>query len=571
MAEFILPVLVLDMVCFGEIDDQNTITNEFLSALSFEEDSSSMQPREREKAVNAVFATMDIIRLWTEREIEQMLSPKKPKRNSRQSRKDNHGLGSWPVEESISKINHFLKRIPSSMCAQAASAVGMNARALRFLEIESRSKCGLHVAIPSETTQEPKYLKSQYIDGIDLDLTQVLLGKLSDFDTMIAISQKNRHHKSSLAKRLAEEASERELYGDIEGSCQAYEQLLDTRLTHETETDNRVEAQQGLLRCLLKLGKLESVLNQAYGMSSKNTDNDLGISGDFLPFATEAAWRLGNWSVLEQASDVDLETIDQNNRHQLCLGRVMHAIQSNSAPKFVSAIHEARESVMTSLTSAARDSYSQCYPHLMQLHALQEVEHASRGLLTNAKIGTIDILSEEWISRLNLSSPHSTGSNVIVDTRLALCRMINEPIAEGSLWLDIGKGSRKVGLFQVAEKCLTHADVAFCSISDKIAQPLAQKAIGKVKLQLAKLKYALGETTSALSLIENDMPSSVFQLHNDELKSFVSRSGQSVDTIARLLLQATEWMVADGLKSGSEVRNRYTTVLTLVPKWERGK
>ena len=309
-------------------------------------------------------------------------------------------------------------------------------------------------------------------------------------------------------------------------------------------------------------------------MSSKNSRNDLGISEDFLPSAAEAAWRLGRWSVLEQASDVDLESIvDPNDRHKMCLGRVMHAIHNKSTPNFVDAVQEARESVMTSLTSTARDSYTQSFPHLMQLHALREVELVSRDLLGDSSKSkeNIGVLGDNWADRLNLSSPDSTGSNVIVNTRLALCRMANEPIAEGSRWLDIGKRARKGGLYQVAEQCLTHADVAFGSSSDEIAISLARESIGKVKLQFAKLKYALGESTSALNLIENDIPSSVFHLHGEELQTFVSQSGQSVDTIGRLVLQATEWMVSDGLKGGTEIRNRYQTVLQLVPDWERGE
>jgi hypothetical protein len=444
----------------------------------------------------------------------------------------------------------------------------MNARALRFLEIESRGK-GTNANIISQT---PKFLHSQYTDGIDLDLMQMLLGKLNDFDTMITISQKSQH-PASLTRKLTEEAGKRELYGDVEGSCQAYEQLLDSRLGADIDGN---DVRQGLLRCQLKLGRLDSVINQAYGMSTSNEANKkLRISDEFIPSAAEAAWRLGNWSVLDQITVVDIESIpDSNGRHQLCLSRVIHSLHEQSSSKFISSIQQARESVMTSLSSAARDSYSQSYPHLMQLHALQEIEHSSRNFFeTSPSNDTHEALSNEWQHRLNFLSPDSTGSNVIVNTRLALCRMAKEPISEGQLWLDIGKKARKGGLFKVAEQCLTHADVAFCNLNnsrDDHKEKMAQESIGKVKLQFSKLKYALGETTTALNLIDDVVPSSIFHLDSEELQSFVSRSNQSVDIIGRFLLQATEWMVLDGLKSGSEIRSRYQTVLKLVPNWERG-
>ena len=584
VAEFILPVLVLDAICFGEKDDQNVVIAEILAVLSFDDEqptNPSMQLREREKAVNAVLTIFDVIRHWVEREMEQINhSPRsKSKRGSRQSRCD-HSPGTWPIEESISKINRFLKQIPPVTCAIAASSVGMNARALRFLEIDSRGKCGLHKKRMNNTEQQgSKFLKSQYIDGIDLNLTRTLFGKLNDFDTMHIISQKDQCRESSLANRLARDACERELFDDVEGSCQAYEHLLDARQNKDTETYcARVEAQKGLLRCQLKLGRLDSVINQAYGMSSKlNTNHNYGgISEDFLPFATEAAWRLGNWSVLEQLSAMNVDDItDHVYRQQVCLGRVMHSLHNQSSSMFAVCLKEARESVMTSLTSAARDSYSQSYPHLMQLHALQEIESASRDFFEDRLKTTNEFFEDQWAHRLNLSSPDSTGSNVIVNIRLALCRMATQPNAEGLIWLDAGKRARKAGLLKIAEQCLTHADVAFCSsldlnVHDAAALSLARSSLGNVKLQFAKLKYTLGEATTALSLIEGEISSSIFHLDGNELYDFVSSSEQSIENIGRLLLESTKWLATDGLKSGSEIRSRYHIILKLVPNWERG-
>ena len=572
VAEFILPVIVLDAICFGEKDDLDVIVSELLEVLSFDIENPLMQPREREKAVNAVFTLFDVLRHWAEQEMEQLqISPKgKSKRRSRSSRNSDHTLDVWPIEESISKINQFLKRIPASNCAVAASCVGMNSRALRFLEIESRSKCALRIANNMNTKQG--YLTSQHLDGIDLDLMHDLLGKLNDFDTMVIISQKGQRHQSSLTRRLAQDASERELCGDIESACQAYEQLLDTRLNKEEVADNtRLMAQQGLLRCQLKLGRLDSVINQAYGMTSNsNRAEEMLISNAFIPSAAEAAWRLGNWSVLDEVSHANLsENVhDVNGNHQLCLSRVMDSLHSRCPSKFSSSVQGARESAMTSLSSAARDSYSQSYPHLMQLHALRDVERVSRDFFDGLSNENREVLSDEWSIRLNLSSPDYTGSNVIVNTRLALCRMADEPIAEGLLWLDIGKKARKGGLYSIAEQSLTHADVAFSS--SLTTSDIARESIGKVKMQFAKLKYATGESTTALNLIEDCIPSSILHLEDKELQSLVSHPEQSVDNLGRLLLQATEWMVSGGLKSGSEIRRRYQTVLKLVPQWERG-
>ena len=95
--------------------------------------------------------------------------------------------------------------------------------------------------------------------------------------------------------------------------------------------------------------------------------------------------------------------------------------------------------------------------------------------------------------------------------------------------------------------------------------------IGQVQLQFAKLKYAMGESTTALKVIEDGIPSPCFQLDGEHLKSFIVKSThESVEIVGRRILQSTEWMVSDGLKSKSEISNRYRTVLELAPNWERG-
>eukprot|EP00578_Thalassiosira_sp_NH16_P001358 CAMPEP_0181134744 /NCGR_PEP_ID=MMETSP1071-20121207/32253_1 /TAXON_ID=35127 /ORGANISM="Thalassiosira sp., Strain NH16" /LENGTH=204 /DNA_ID=CAMNT_0023221287 /DNA_START=343 /DNA_END=953 /DNA_ORIENTATION=+ len=203
---------------------------------------------------------------------------------------------------------------------------------------------------------------------------------------MIFVAQKN--HQIDPAKRLTEEAAQREMYEDWEGSFQAYEQLLDSRLQNENQSfpdspavgNTKSGAQKGLLRCLLKLGRLDSVVNQAYGMSKQDPmhGNDMHICAELLPYATEAAWRLGNWPVLDNlVNDLhDESSSDANERFQLSFGRTMHSLHAKTV-RMISCLKDSRESIMSSLSSAARDGYTRSYPYLMQLHALREVESLS--------------------------------------------------------------------------------------------------------------------------------------------------------------------------------------------------
>ena len=488
----------------------------------------------------------------------------------------------------MKKIERLLKRIPLSLCALAASKVGMRARALQFLEMEGRSRALLN--------GEDQLLKSHFLDGIDLQLTQMLLGQLDDFDTMLYVAQKN--HQTDLTKRLMEEAASREMYEDWDGAFQAYEQLLDSRLNKNQGQPNaavdatKTSAQRGLLRCLLKLGRLDSVLNQAYGMSKQSAVHDgntTQVGAELLPSATEASWRLGKWSALDSLvnaldDDDDVSALDANARYQLSFGRTMHSLHSRSNAKVISCLKDSRESIMSSLSSAARDGYSRSYPYLVQLHALREVESISSmffGDPSKFQQSFVDVVSsDQWHDRLEFSTPDSTGSNPIMNTRLALSRMANEPTIEGLMWLDIGKVARKGGLYQVAEHSLTQATASFCmslkrnAASDENSLSLsARESIGNVKLQVAKLKHDIGESMTAVKLIEDGIPASIFLMDEKQLKSYVSSNAtaESGQALAQRILQATEWMSVDGIKSSSEIKDRYQTVLKLSPSWERGE
>ena len=101
-----------------------------------------------------------------------------------------------------------------------------------------------------------------------------------------------------------------------------------------------------------------------------------------------------------------------------------------------------------------------------------------------------------------------------------LSRMANEPYVEGLMWLGIGKMARKGGLYTVAQHSLTQANVSFCKSLGLNEQ--ARESVGKVKLQVAKLKHAIGESTTALKLIEDDIPASIFLKDEKHLKMYNS-------------------------------------------------
>jgi len=183
-----------------------------------------------------------------------------------------------------------------------------------------------------------------------------------------------------------------------------------------------------------------------------------------------------------------------------------------------------------------------------------------------------------------------------------LTRIFDDPVLEGALWLKEGKRARKSGLFHIAENSLAHADAAFDGLEEARASlhPSLMIALHRntndVQMQFAKLKAATGESTAALRLLAQEQidvrellskddtslkkAANAIQERRTRTKSDIkahqdiaveTRFEENVKIFGRSLLTGTEWICESGLKSASEIVNRYDLVSNrLLPDWERG-
>ena len=172
-----------------------------------------------------------------------------------------------------------------------------------------------------------------------------------------------------------------------------------------------------------------------------------------------------------------------------------------------------------------------------------------------------------WRARLNLVGTNTSACLHITTTRLALCRLSKNTRVEGSLWLDNGRQARKGGLFDIAENSFVRAEEIYRSIQ-------SSTDLHEVKFQQAKIKHALGKSTEALMMVNQDEFHDLLRtVTEDSMEKVVTSLEQEgrLKHLVRCALQATEWMVESGLKSGSEVKSRYKLLTELCPDWERGE
>jgi len=570
VAEFLLPLLVLDIMCFGTEEDEENIIQEMKDVLSFRPTLNSAQPtniimttNEIQKSVNTLFTTIDTLQIWAEKETEERYKSNRGhtqnQKNSIQHGKSIDSLHSnesmyaiWPCEESVARINDLISSIPLSMCAKAAAGAGLDARALQYLESETREQ--MVELIYDNNDSNDHNIEAQSSNGPgkslfplqknNLGLMQDLLGRLNDCDSMTAVARERE--RGGLSLNIIDLIHEKEVLGDWKAALQGYEQALQLyqQMTNHSKYPqtlqyslDKLDLEKGMCRCLLQLGQLESVSNQVRGILAKNkihfglTDANQRARDELLPYACEASWRLGRWSQLEILINSNVISAehrslqDADGLYHIKLGQACLGLHRGDMSEVSLSIRDARIAVMTSLASVARESYPRFYPYLLRLHCLREIENSSEILCANFKekgkqensdslffdhVRSDSPTSWFWDGRLRMAAPEVAGASEIRNVRLALSRIAKEPSLEGNLWLKMGKSTRKAGLIDISRTAFAHAVVSYNASRNDLdgpvnAQPRSNSLFTQfqheIQLQLAKLKHLAGESAAALQMM----------------------------------------------------------------------
>lgn len=579
--EFLLPILVLDRLCFGNAQDERVMIGEMRDALSFTSASADEDRTERQKVVNAIFTVIETLQLWSEEEIEKRhhTSRRKVTDPPAKSRtQDSNVTGdTWPLDESLMRIEDLLQGIPLSIRAHAAAKIGMNARALRLLELASRESvagCVFNGTEQSGANHDWKRNRSRAAGTCprtQSELFKEVLVELQDYETLSAVDQELSDPISSAKDSIRRKVS----CGDWEGALQDYERAL--QLISPVD----LQLQSGALRCLLELDQYDSVLNQVYGIL-RQTSLAKGTSA-IVPLGVEAAWRLGRWEKLAELVDTGNHSlVDTESQYQHSVGKLMLGMHQKNHHLVLTSLRDARKAVMVQLSSTARESYSSSYEHIVKLQSLREAEDVAHLLCTEPRSDLGDVsIGLGWQRRLDFVAP--SGFKHVVKSRLALSRLAKDERSEGSLFLDLGRVARKSGFHNIAANCFAHAEATFLSPG---GDQNNCHMLSLLQLQIAKLKKECGDGSAALKILPLDDLECYSDVDKDRLLAEVSRfvsigrgntssdavaDSEAIDTFVRSALQSTLWMIEGGLKSHAEVSNRFRVIHRLVPDWEKGE
>ena len=612
-AEFILPLLVLDRICFGSAEEFESICQEFLQILDFESKSALMEHSERQKTVGGFFAMIDTLAYWAETETEERYRSKRSSNSKRSGRGNtrrnsngghsNNSLLNWPADETITQIQELISRIPLIDQAKAATKVGMHAKGLRLLEMVARKNVVEKFFESSSDDKTGEILthgnlfQQSLLENADLELMKTVLSNLNDCETMNIIGETS--YLANPLLQVADSIQWKEASGNYEGALRDYERALQVRKIDNSGAESDLE--KGALDCMLKLGRFESVLSRVL-----TQDIDVGKITT-KSFAIEAACHLGQWDRLSSlVAKNETNKIDSSpdDVYRQATGKAMLCLRDHDGISIADSFRTARTAVMENLSSVARESYSRAYTDIVRLQCIRELEDSAT-LFCSGDGGDMFALSETaesrlhegwaWEGRLKLTT--SRGASTIMNTRLAIARLGNDPVMEGSLLLDIGKQARNDGMPTVAEKFYSQAEAALSLIPglQNVNNYKLDSLLDDVRVQYAKLKQESGENLLALKILGQGMVQNAFSEMNQDnqniefLKNIavkyerlraekifgvtasVGNEKRLIDRFANRLLRLTQWTVEGGMQSGNEIMHRFQTVIRLSPEWEKGK
>ena len=614
VAEFILPLLILDRLCSDMKEDEDAILSEIQDILCHDLPDGKSKPHtsirmsqgDQQKAAKTIFSILDMLQWWVEHETEDHHKTNARHSSSSSSRHNlllSESRSNLSASESLSKIEYMFNALPLELRAKAASSVGMHARALQSLEMSARERITQEVFnSPTEGRGEGTGLdtkirprKGHIIDGLDRRLLKTAFGNLDDFESMCAVP------KGDMEVFSEGSSFEMEARGDFEGAYNAYERCLQL----EDSQEERRNLQQGALRCLLELGQFENVINQVHGLLYKPGSKHILNNGDVIadisgirsshaiPFAVEAAWKLGRWNVMDDLLSAyhDEEKVSwKSTSYHLLLGKLMLGLQQRSRQIIDTSLASARMVTLSTLSNMSQESYSRSYPLLVRLQCLREIEDAIEVFDDESQSLSEVAFSPsglDWHGRLDLVS--SLKCSTIIDVRAALARICNDSALEGSFHLEKGIKARRNGMYKIAANSLAQATSTIYQanrIVDMKSRGELATFLGSIQLQRAKLQHHIGESEVALRILgDNDVRGWPYKcgsaqtlalaLDRDALymSKLLKSSWHEVadsDRFAKRLLLSTKWMVFGGLKGVSELTERFRVVHNLAPKWEKG-
>ena len=496
-ATFLLPYLVWDTVCWGTEDDLAGVSEQIIGVLKME----LSDAQQVAQCQQVLFSLLDRLRSWIDLEEKKF--------TKRRASEDRERVDQIVLH--VRKVRDLLEFIPKSDLARAALQCKAFQRALLNFEQEVRTR-GSEAGGPLK------------LDATELAFLQKVYVGLNDSDGLAGVASTRGQTADGLSgaedtqTALRAQIVDHEAAGRWVDATTCYSVLLQSMDGGSKDS----ELNDGLMRCMRELGHFHAVLTHAQGTikacSSPVTGNKRALECGVF-HAADAAWRLGEWDVIE-----DLSKYKADNTHlSVGIGNILRQLEvfkssddeAASTPVILEECNAMRQRIGKQLSAACMESYERAYPLICELHQLQELEHACRSSLFESE-GEAEAavpsksLIRSWSKRLDMMQPQLRCREPVLALRRALLQIARDPTVDheiGNTWIELAQTARG--------SCLnTHgaASDPLHTAAGALMQQTAQQAenfhIEKAKLSWAQNNrhQAVTELTAAVLRMGGTMP-----------------------------------------------------------------
>uniref|UniRef100_A0A673CE83 Serine/threonine-protein kinase ATR n=1 Tax=Sphaeramia orbicularis TaxID=375764 RepID=A0A673CE83_9TELE len=502
---YLLPHILLYMLLGCTPAEQQEVTEEMLAVLTEgdgrgvgrgQETASSLS----QLSTQTVFSMLSHLTQWSRHVLYS-----KPKHN-----------GKWTFQSGeYQRVVAFLKGIPQDVLAKASLRSKAYTRAVMHFEA--------YILENKENIQD------------HLTFLQTLYAAMHEPDGVRGVNALRREEPS-----LREQILEHESIGLLRDATACYDRAI------QLESD-QIGHYHGVMTSMLGLGQLSTVITQVNGVLA----NKPQWKSELNTYRVEAAWKLGQWDLLEDYLSSDCLSSNWGIR----LSQLLLAAKKQDTDTFYEKLKVVRKEQVVPLSAASYEcgTYQRGYEYIIRLHMLSELEHTFTEL-QKQKQGLAPSLSQQplhWSERLEMTQNSFRAKEPILALRRALLSLGSQPVFQelvGECWLQSARVARKAGHHQTAFNALLNAE------NTHLAELVTEKA---------KWLWSKGDVHQSLIVLQKG----VAQCFPDDQPITDPRRLQ---TKGKAMLLVGRFMEETANFESNAIMKAYKDVTNLLPEWEDG-
>ncbi|RAL53196.1 hypothetical protein DM860_006868 [Cuscuta australis] len=567
IAMYLLPYLVLNVVCHGTEEARHGIAEEIRSVLcaaASENNSSAshgITSGQNEVCIQAVFTLLDNLGQWVY-DVEQDLALSQSVQTSTSRQQADKLKEQNNTEQMLMQCKHvseLLAAIPKVTLARASFRCHACARSLLYFESYVREKSG---------SFNPSSERSGVFEDEDISFLMEIYSGLDEPDGLSGFASLRKSKSLQDHFLINKKAGN---WAEVLTSCEQALQMEPTSVQRHSD----------VLNCLLNMYHLQGMVTHVTGLIARVPE----YKKMWCMQGIQAAWRLGRWDLMDEyLSGADKEGLvcsssESNASFDMGVAKILQAMMMNDQFSVDEKIALSKQALIGPLAAAGMDSYARAYPFVVKLHMLRELEEFN--ILLGGKsfleksfqhvYPQFPKLMENWENRLKLTQPSIWAREPLLAFRRLVFCASGANASVGNCWIQYAKLCRSAGHYETANRAILEASVLGApSVNVEKAKLLwsTRRTDGAIaELQQTLLSMPVEVVSSAA--ISSITSLSLVPLNPPPLVSNTQALNEARD-VAKTLLLYVRWIHYTGQKKKEDVISLYSRVKELQPKWENG-